>query len=176
MEEQIKKFLEFNGKSIYFLAKDGQYWIALKPICDALNVDWRAQHKAILRSDILGPASSVQTMQVDEKQSREYACLPEFYVYGWLMQINSDSPELKQYKWKCYEVLYNYFHGTIAKRISTLTAKSADRVELANLLKEFEESEQGQKIAALKKRITGHGRDLRELDVELSSNQMSLFN
>ncbi|MEM8568318.1 MAG: hypothetical protein AAGF85_17790 [Bacteroidota bacterium] len=35
------KFLEFNGKTIVFLAIDGEYWIALRHICEALNVSAR---------------------------------------------------------------------------------------------------------------------------------------
>ncbi len=35
-----QKFLEFNGKNIIFLNVDGTYWIALKPICEALGVDY----------------------------------------------------------------------------------------------------------------------------------------
>lgn len=181
MEQSIKKFLEFSGadgesRNIYFLTKDGQYWIALKPICDALQIDWRNQHKSISRDKTLGAASSVQTMQLDEKQSRDYLCLPEFYVYGWLFQVKSDSPQLKEYKWKCYELLYNYFHGTIAKRISTLTQKSADQIELALLQRTIEESEEGQRIEELKKRMSGHARSLRQLDVALSESQISIFN
>ena len=38
MEKSIRKFLEFNGKTIYFLSKDGDYWVAIKPICDALKL------------------------------------------------------------------------------------------------------------------------------------------
>lgn len=34
-----EKFLKFNGKNIVFLSIDGTYWIAIKPICDALNID-----------------------------------------------------------------------------------------------------------------------------------------
>ena len=33
-----EKFLEFNGKNIVFVNVDGTYWIALRPILDALNM------------------------------------------------------------------------------------------------------------------------------------------
>ena len=35
-----EKFLEFNGKNIIFININGSYWIALKPICEALEVDY----------------------------------------------------------------------------------------------------------------------------------------
>jgi hypothetical protein len=42
MIEKAEKFLTFNGKTIVFQAKDGMWWIALKPICDGyrLLVGW----------------------------------------------------------------------------------------------------------------------------------------
>ena len=47
MKNSIRKFLEFNGKVIYFLSKDGEYWIAIKPICEALGVYSPRQQKTI---------------------------------------------------------------------------------------------------------------------------------
>jgi hypothetical protein len=47
MEENLKKFLDFNGQSINFLAVDGIYWIAVKPICKALNIDDQSQFEFI---------------------------------------------------------------------------------------------------------------------------------
>lgn len=37
MENQIKKFFEFNGKNVYFKAIDGKWWIAIKPILRQLD-------------------------------------------------------------------------------------------------------------------------------------------
>ena len=49
MKKDIKKFLEFNGKSIHFLSAGGEYWIALKPICEVLEVDYSSQLTNIIR-------------------------------------------------------------------------------------------------------------------------------
>ena len=35
-----EKFLQFNGRDIYFVAVNGQYYIAYKPICDVLNLEY----------------------------------------------------------------------------------------------------------------------------------------
>ncbi len=41
-----EKFLEFKGKPIYYTCESGTYWVALKPICEALGVSWEKQrHK-----------------------------------------------------------------------------------------------------------------------------------
>lgn len=60
---QIKTLI-INNKTIYFNYIQGQWWIALNPICDALDVDWVRAYKNIQDDEILGPALSNQTMQV----------------------------------------------------------------------------------------------------------------
>ena len=45
MKSKIKKFLEFNGKTISFLCKEGEYWVAIKPICEALGVNYNRQYQ-----------------------------------------------------------------------------------------------------------------------------------
>ena len=122
--KNFEKFLEFKGKKLFFLAKDGKYWIAIKPICEALNVNFNRQYQNIKEDPILGSAYANQQMQLGEDQLRYWACLPEFYVYGWIFSIQSKSEELQEYKWKCYEVLYNYFHGAITGRKPILDRKA----------------------------------------------------
>ena len=46
-----EKFLQFNGKTIYFQSYDGQFWIAIKPICEVLNVSYNPQVLA-LKNDV----------------------------------------------------------------------------------------------------------------------------
>jgi hypothetical protein len=60
MKQSIKKFLEFNGKDILFFYIDGQYWVSLKPICEALNVQWVRQFKNLKEHKILGQLLSNQ--------------------------------------------------------------------------------------------------------------------
>lgn len=37
MKKEVKKYLEFEGKSIHFLAEDRERLIAIKPICEVLG-------------------------------------------------------------------------------------------------------------------------------------------
>lgn len=124
MEKKIKKFLEFNGKSITFLAINGVYWVAIKPICEALGVNYNRQWQNIKEEKILGGAYAKQHMHDASGRLQPMVSLPEFYVYGWIFSIQSESEDLQEYKWKCYELLYNYFHGTITERQSILKQKT----------------------------------------------------
>ena len=111
-------FIEFNGKKIHFVKRKGVYWIIIKSVCEALNVDYEHQRRLINEDPILGSAPSNQTVQVNgDIQKRQYFCLPEEYIYGWIFSIRSNSEKLLAYKRECYHVLYNHFHGIITNQI-----------------------------------------------------------
>ena len=108
-----QNFLSFNEKTIYFKEVGNEYWIAIKPICEALNVDYIRAYKNISEDENLSQLLSKQTMLDSLGRSQEMICLPEKYIYGWLFSLRSKSEALKQYQMKCYEVLFNYFNGAI---------------------------------------------------------------
>jgi hypothetical protein len=175
MDQQIKKFLEFNGKTIYFLAKDGQYWIAVKPICEALGVDYIQQFKNVKKEKILAGALCKHTIHDTTNRLQEMVCLPEFYIYGWLFSVRSGSKGLEAYKWKCYEVLYNHFHGTIGGRKDLIREEvkiQLERDRLINELSRTPEYIQLQELNAKSKKIKT---DLRLMDNSLFTEQLSLF-
>jgi hypothetical protein len=110
-------YIEINGKNVCFFKKKGVYWIIVKSVCEALNVNFNRQKQNIYSDPILGSAVANQQQQIPgDDQKRAYVCLPEEYVYGWIFSIRSDSPELLEYKRECYHVLFNHFHGIITKQ------------------------------------------------------------
>jgi len=88
-----KKFLEFNGRNIYFLAIDGKYWIAVKPICEALKVNYNRQFQNIKSDPILVQLFAEQQMVAADGKLRKMVCLPEKFIYGWIFTIQSSSQE-----------------------------------------------------------------------------------
>lgn len=174
-----QKFLEFNGKNLLFLNRDGQYYIAVKPICEALNVVYTGQLKRLKNHPILGPALYICTMQVPGKagfQARKMTCIPEWFVYGWIFSIASDKPELVQYQKTCYELLYNHFHGTITNRKELLVERSAVDTELHEIKKQLRESgdENFKKLRTLKSKRKLLSTQLNTIDKELVE-QPTLF-
>lgn len=169
------KFLEFNGKAIYFLAADGQYWVALKPICEALGVNYDRQYKNLKESPLLGQLYAKQHMVGADNRLRKMVSLPERYIYGWLFQIRSESPELIAYQKDCCDLLYNHFHGAIAGRKDLMAKKvqiSLQRQELIDKLTQSEDYLLAQKLEAKEKQIN---KELRSMDKDLYSDQLSLF-
>ena len=139
MNQQDVKFLLFNEQNIVYTRIKGVYWIGLKSICEALKVNYNRQFQNLQTDPILAPVFAKQQMQVPgDNQKREYVCLPEEYIYGWIFSLRSDSPELLEYKRECYHLLYQHFHGVITRRMELykeLSSAKKKSVELETRLK-----------------------------------------
>lgn len=175
MEKELKKFLEFNGRSIYFLAKDGQNWVALKPICEALNVNWNRQFQNLKEDEFLGQLFAEQQMVGADGRLRKMVSLPEKWVYGWLFSIRSESEELKLYKVKCYELLYDYFRGAITERMQALKTKTDAELRLEQLLQQQKETDLAHEIEEARKVVKEQNKLLAVNDKILIESQLTIF-
>lgn len=101
MSKKAQKLMEFNRRNIFMINVSGAWWIAIKPICGALMVDYEAQRKNLYESKVLCQLPSVQTVVAADGRLRKMVCLPEFAIYGWIFQIESDAPGLEEYQWYC---------------------------------------------------------------------------
>ena len=174
MKQSVSKFLEFNGKTLAFLAVDGQYWIALKPICEALGVNWARQHTNLLADPIFGQLYAEQHMVGADGKSRKMISLPEKWVYGWLTSIQSASPELNQYKKLCYEVLADYFHGSITGRKELLITKAKAQAVIDAAIRTLTPGT-ALRLEKATKQIKQVNAKLRQLDSELLKEERDLF-
>lgn len=175
--KNFERFLEFNGKRISILNNDGTWWIAIKPICEALGVNYEKQRERINAHPILAQLPTKQGVVAADGKVREMLCLPERYVYGWLFSINSENENLIEFQRTCYDVLYNHFHGALTARMSILTEQDTIATQIAELEKALEETEEYKKIQELKKRKGETRKELTQLDRDLKSGQLSiLFN
>jgi prophage antirepressor-like protein len=170
-----EKFLQFNGKTIYFQSYDGQFWIAIKPICEALNVNYNPQVLALKNDVFFKDAYTLQYMHDSSNRLQKMICLPEKYIYGWLLSINSSSQELRNYKKECYEILYNYFHGTITGRKELLKLQIETDIEINIAESELLQSEAFQKLQELKKKSSTIKKELSKNDKEVK-DELTLFN
>ena len=174
MNKRVSKFLEFNGKTLMFLAVDGQYWIALKPICEALGVDYVQQFKNAQNSPIYNQLLCKHTMVAADGKARKMVSLPEKRIYGWLMQIQSNSPDLVEYQTKCHDILFDYFHGTITGRKELLTQKAKAQVEMDEVMNTLG-PDLALKYDRAKRRRDQITAELRKLDQEVINEEFNLF-
>lgn len=174
MNKTVSKFLEFNGKTLMFLSVDGQYWIALKPICEALGVNWKYQHDKLLKDRVLGQLSRNIGMVALDGKVRKMTSLPENLIYGWIFKLESVAEGMDEYQWKCYHILYNHFHGAITGRKELLKEKAKAQVEMDEVMNTLT-SENALKYDKAKKRLNQVTAQLREMDVETLQEERDLF-
>jgi hypothetical protein len=175
MKKKVNKFLEFNGKSLVFVDIDGEYWIALKPICEALNVSWKYQHELLLKNEIFGQLCREHGMVGADEKNRKMVSLPEKWVYGWLISIQSSSPELNQYKKLCYEILDAFFHGTITGRKELLGQKAKAQLSIDDVMNTLT-PDNVLKYKTANKAINQLNAKLRALDGDVIEEERNLFN
>lgn len=86
-----QKISIINGVEIYAeVNENGNVFIPVKPLCQAIGVDPEGQRQRILRHYILSStAFTVKVVAADEKD-REMLCLPLEYVYGWIFTIDAN--------------------------------------------------------------------------------------
>lgn len=175
MQNTTKRFLEFNGRTIWFLSIDGQYWIAIKPICEALNVNYDRQYKNLKKHHILSQLYAIQPMVAEDNRVRKMVAIPEEYIYGWLFSINSESQELIQYQKECYHILFDHFHGALSARANTLREKTLEELEMEQLKRKLEETPEYQRLQELQASRKKHSKLLTGLDQELVKSQLDLW-
>lgn len=178
MKKSSKKFLEFKGKNIYFLDIEGIYWIAIKPICEVLNVDFSRQLRTLKSDEILGRVWSLQTMHDSINRLQNMVCLPEKFVYGWIFSIQSASQELKEYKKECYEILFDYFRGAIVKKQEVLEEKAEKIVEKTCAFEKLKETEEYKNFVKLNSEIKVLDKISKSIDdtiVNEKINQLTIF-
>jgi len=176
--QKHEKFLEFNGNKMFFLSVDGTYWIALKPILDALNLESDRYLKKTKRDAFFKGCLDTLSIQVENNgiiQGRNMICLPEKFIYGWICFLNSDNKELMQYKKTCYELLYNHFHGTITNRKELLLQKKAVETEIHTIKVSLKEQDANfKKLQQLEKEKKQIASELNSMD-EIMIKQPVLF-
>lgn len=103
--------------------EEHNFFVPVKPICEAIGVDPEAQRQRIMRHYILGStAFTLKVVAADDKE-REMLCLPLEYVYGWLFTIDANlvaeanRENVKRYQLECYQALYTHFAGSLRRRV-----------------------------------------------------------
>lgn len=95
--------------------RNGEKRVAVRPICDALGIDFSAQLQRLKRDQILSSTVVTITTVGGDGKDREMITIPFKFVFGWLFTIDTSKvrPEVKEmvidYKIQCYEALYNHF-------------------------------------------------------------------
>ena len=116
MKQELQS-IEFYGSRIYTVEKDGEHYVAMKPICENIGIDWRAQYNKINRHPILNPVVVMMTTTGSDGKQYKMQMLPVKYLQGWLFMVDANrvKPEIKerliQYQRECFDVLNQYWQN-----------------------------------------------------------------
>lgn len=103
-----------NGVDIV-VTDDAEKMVPIRPICEALGIDWSSQKQRIERDEILGSTVVMITTVASDGKEREMCAIPFRFVFGWLFSVDAskvreDAREsVITYKLECYNALYEYF-------------------------------------------------------------------
>lgn len=127
MEQQT--ITTINGIEIVTVSMDGDIFVPIKPICQALGIADNKQREKIKEDEILNTVGTLRVSTGADGKAYEMFCLPLRYVYGWLFTINPKnvSPDAREavsrYRRECYDVLYEHFSRSLRRTIETNNAE-----------------------------------------------------
>ena len=143
----------FNAKGIakvnnvaIMASNDPRQLVPIKPICDALGIDAKAQRNRIDRDEILNSTGVIMTSVAADGKEREMYCIPLRYVFGWLFSIDTNRvdeearPSVIKYKMQCYDVLYDHFSSYASFVNQKQKRQAEDWARIQILKKEFHEA------------------------------------
>lgn len=109
--------------------EDGNVFVPVKPICEAIGVRFDTQFAKLQEHPILASTIALRATVGFDGKEREMVCLPLEFVYGWIFTINpknvseSARANVIKYQMECYKALYFYFSVPLRER------QEADRKE-----------------------------------------------
>jgi hypothetical protein len=168
-------YITIEDRTLYFTEVESSWWIALKPIVEALGLSWPDYLKALKADPILGQLWGEFPMVAADGKLRKMICLPERYIYGWVFQLRSANPKLLAFKRLCYDALFEYFHGPEMQRRNALTERAHAVAEQRRLRKELESHPTYQRLVELNGVILSRSKMLKEQDRVVENEQLQLF-
>jgi hypothetical protein len=106
--------------------QDGDAWVAVRPLAEAIGVDWAGQQKKLSRD----PKFMCRHMSTPDGRGHQQVmlCLPVRQINGWLYGINSNRvhqdirERLLQFQEECHIALHNHMSGkTHEQTVKVLT-------------------------------------------------------
>jgi hypothetical protein len=95
--------------------ENGEKRVAIKPICEALGIDYARQFSKLKTDEILSSVIGLRPTTGSDGKQYEMTTIPFKFVFGWLFTINPKNVReeareaVTHYKLACYEALYNHF-------------------------------------------------------------------
>lgn len=111
----------FHGDTLSLVEHNGEAFAAIKPICDAIGLDWKNQHTKLTGAGFRWNCGVITIVAADGKQ-RSMICIPMRKLSGWLASISAAKvkPEIRDkliaYQDECDDALWRYWTEGHASR------------------------------------------------------------
>lgn len=115
---------KINGVDIITVNKDGETYVPIKPICQALGIDDKTQRDKIQEDEFFASVGGIIPSTGSDGKRYDMFCIRLRDVYGWLFSVDTnlvaeERRELvEKYQLECYQALYNHFAGSLRQRCS----------------------------------------------------------
>lgn len=150
MQQLISKI---NGVDIVTVERNGEIFVPIKPICDAIGIDPKVQRRKLQEDEFFASTGVIMTSVAADDKEREMYCIRLRDVYGWLATINPGkvAPEAREavarYRRECYDVLYEHFTGSMRRTIETNNAEIELLLQINSAISEEKEAKSRRKKA-----------------------------
>jgi len=110
-----KTLVKINDVPIQVVDDNGRKLVPVKPICEAIGVDFKSQYQKLENDEFLSSVVVLSTTTGSDGKQYEMVCLPYEYVFGWLFTINPKNVKeearetVAKYRIECYDALYRHF-------------------------------------------------------------------
>ena len=154
------------------IATTEEQMVPIKPICEALGVNYTTQIEKLKKHPIYGSAVPLRGITTADGKTYQTSCMPLRYISGWILSIHPDNVKeevrehLIEYQLKCNDVLYDYFFGTYKR------TNEQNRMEIA-LLEQL--ADYTQQREAANNGIRDTRRKLEKLRQERLADEPQLF-
>lgn len=109
--------VNFRQDTLFAVERDDGVYVAIKPICDSLGLNWSGQFSRLKDDPVL--AEGVCVIQIPSPGgAQETTCLKMELVNGWLFKVDSrrvkdedTRRKLLTYQRECHQVLFEHFYG-----------------------------------------------------------------
>lgn len=122
MKQELQT-IEFYGNDITVVMKESELYVAMKPICESIGIQWEAQFKRIKRNPVLIEGMSIMDIP-SNGGIQKIAMLEMSMLHGWLFGINTSRVKLNvkdkliTYQKECFAVLHEYWQNKIGKGVN----------------------------------------------------------
>lgn len=144
---------KINGVDIVTVERDGEIFVPIKPICEAIGIDVDAQRNKLNSDQFFNSTTAIIAAVAADEKEREMYCIRLRDVYGWLATINPGkvAPEAREavavYRRECYDVLYEHFTGSMRRTIETNNAEIALLQQINSAISDEKEAKSRRKKA-----------------------------